>query len=235
MSYYEVQGGAASGAATGFMVAGPVGAAVGAVVGAFTGFGKSKERKAKEKALRDMLAYKTKVIKAQLKGTKDALSVKGYYLNRSQREEMALSQLSATRRNALYTAGDLKLDIETAIFMQLDRLENTRQKDVATVDAFNKIEQARYETELAIHSGRSEARSQAMQDIGSAALSFGTSAFGPKPTGGGRTLINPSQTYSPQLAQATSGSFSSYQYLQAPTFNFPSQTGSGIPSYLRRG
>lgn len=235
MSYYEVQGDAASGAAKGFMVAGPVGAAVGAVVGAFTGFGKSKERKAREKALRDMLAYKTKVIKAQLKGVKDSLSVRGYYLDRSQRQEMALRQLSPTRRNALYTAGDLKLDIESAIQMQLDKLENTRQKDVATVDAFNKIEQARFETEQAIQSGRSAARSQAMQDIGSAAFSFGTSAFGSSPTTSNRTLINPSQTYSPQLAQATSGSFSSYKYLQAPTFNFPSQTGSGIPSYLRRG
>lgn len=235
MSYYEVQGGAASGAAKGFMVAGPAGAAVGAIVGAFSGYGKSKERKAKERALRNMLAYKTNVIKAQLKGAKDALSVRGYYLNRSQREEMALSKLSATRRNALYTAGDLKLDIESAIQMQLDRLENTRQKDVATADAINQIEQARFETELAIQSGRSAARSQAMSDVTSAAFSFGTSAFGPKPTATGRTLINPSQTYSPQLAQAASGSFSSYKYLQAPTFNFPSQTGSGIPSYLRRG
>ena len=106
-------------------------------------FGRRSAKK-QAKAARQMADYNAKIIRANAQAEADALEFTTRRLAKQQRELQAQQRMSVASRGGTLGGTDLLSILDQAQEMQLDLLELTRQRDLATIAGENAARQTIY-------------------------------------------------------------------------------------------
>lgn len=185
----------------------PVAAAYGISAGAsILGgiFGRRSARK-QAKAARQMAAYNAKIIRANAQAEADAIEFATRRLGKQQRELKAQQRMSVASRGGTLGGTDLLSILDQAQEMQLDLLELTRQRDLATIAGENAARQTVYSGQVQSYNLRQQGEAAFAKGILGAAgtlasgfakgdLKFATQSA-PKVTSTGMEFASKTSTY----------------------------------------